>query len=227
MLHHPRHLQEDPRHGPTPSSTKSTASKSRSELPLPPEHLYPFILAEPDLARWTIRRDVPFVLRWSGRPDRFTSGDERDSTGCVPGTRRWGFAARQDARGGRSETFTSSGRSLPQGRRETQGELADTGLGRAYTSQKHFSTLLREGDTLARKVLDDELALLTSSLTAGEPIKFDYLAALSGTGNGWYGGGSGGGRGPAVNIASEFGVRTADNEGWDEVEIRERDFGTV
>ena len=44
---------------------------------------------------------------------------------------------------------------------------------------------------LARKTLDDELALLTSSLMSGAPINFDYAAALSGIGNGWYGGSTG------------------------------------
>jgi len=89
--------------------------------------------------------------------------------------------------------------------------------------QKQFSTLLREGDALARKVLDDELALLTGSLTLGSPIKFDYLAALSGTGNGWYGLGSGG----TVNTGNGVGAWTGTSEGWDELEVHERDFGTV
>lgn len=50
--------------------------------------------------------------------------------------------------------------------------------------KKHFSILSREGDALARKVLDDELALITSSLKTGAPLKFDMTAALSSTGNG-------------------------------------------
>ena len=84
--------------------------------------------------------------------------------------------------------------------------------------------MLREGDVLARKILDDELALLTNSLTTGAPIKFDYLAALSGTGNGWYSGSMG-------NELNSTGVstasRTSESEGWDEAEVRERDFGTM
>ena len=49
--------------------------------------------------------------------------------------------------------------------------------------QKLFSGLIREGDTLARKVLDEELAALTASLTGGPPIQFDYNKALSGHGH--------------------------------------------
>ena len=54
--------------------------------------------------------------------------------------------------------------------------------------QKHFSILLREGDTLARRVLDDELAALTMSLTHGPPLKFDVMSGLSANGNSFYGG---------------------------------------
>lgn len=80
-------------------------------------------------------------------------------------------------------------------------------------------------------MLDDELALLTSSLTTGSPIKFDYLTALSGSGNGWYDGGTGGTRRTTGSTldpggAAEFGVRRG-SEGWDEVEFHERNFGTV
>lgn len=46
--------------------------------------------------------------------------------------------------------------------------------------RKHFSVLLREGDALARRILDDELAVLLSSLTSGPAMKFDVRAALSG-----------------------------------------------
>ena len=49
--------------------------------------------------------------------------------------------------------------------------------------QKLFSGLIREGDALARKVLDEELSALTASLTGGPPIKFDYNKALSGHGH--------------------------------------------
>ena len=59
--------------------------------------------------------------------------------------------------------------------------------------QKHFSVLLREGDTLARRVLDDELAALTMSLTHGPPMKFDVMAGLSANGNAFYGAGRGAG----------------------------------
>ena len=45
---------------------------------------------------------------------------------------------------------------------------------------------MREADTLARKVLDDELALLMGSLVPGSPpLQFDVSAALSGSGDGW------------------------------------------
>ena len=45
---------------------------------------------------------------------------------------------------------------------------------------------MREADTLARRVLDDELAALTASLLPGaQPLKFDLTAAQSGSGNGW------------------------------------------
>ncbi|KAL7421412.1 hypothetical protein Q5752_004297 [Cryptotrichosporon argae] len=38
--------------------------------------------------------------------------------------------------------------------------------------KKHYSVLIREGDALARKVLDDELAALVGSMTAGPPMRF-------------------------------------------------------
>ncbi|ORY29163.1 hypothetical protein BCR39DRAFT_533034 [Naematelia encephala] len=87
--------------------------------------------------------------------------------------------------------------------------------------KRQFSILLREGDLLARKVLDDELALLTSSLTGGAPLKFDYTAALSGTGNGWHG----------ISAGPSAAERIVHEREWmgmmDDVERRERDFGTA
>ncbi|KAK4683529.1 hypothetical protein P7C73_g6720, partial [Tremellales sp. Uapishka_1] len=51
--------------------------------------------------------------------------------------------------------------------------------------RKHFSLLLREGDALARRVLDEELAALTGSLSTGNPLPFDFMAAMTGSGLGW------------------------------------------
>lgn len=56
-----------------------------------------------------------------------------------------------------------------------------------YTAddQKQFNLLVKEGDQFARKMLDEEIALLLSSLSSPSPMQFDYDAALSGAGNGW------------------------------------------
>ena len=51
--------------------------------------------------------------------------------------------------------------------------------------QKQFNLLLKEGDQFARKTLDDEIAMLLSSLNGSAPLQFDYNAAMSGAGNGW------------------------------------------
>jgi hypothetical protein len=45
--------------------------------------------------------------------------------------------------------------------------------------QKHFSTLIREGDALAKKVLEDEFSRLATSLHTGAPIDFDVQTAYS------------------------------------------------
>ncbi|GFZ51454.1 hypothetical protein JCM24511_09218 [Saitozyma sp. JCM 24511] len=52
--------------------------------------------------------------------------------------------------------------------------------------KKHFSILLREGDALARRVLDDEISMVLSSLSPGSgPMRFDINVAMSGQGNGY------------------------------------------
>lgn len=50
--------------------------------------------------------------------------------------------------------------------------------------------MVREGDALARKVLEDELSMLGHSMHTGAPIKFDLDAAMSGPGNGLFASGS-------------------------------------
>ncbi|EIW66934.1 hypothetical protein TREMEDRAFT_64789 [Tremella mesenterica DSM 1558] len=53
--------------------------------------------------------------------------------------------------------------------------------------KKLFSTLLREGDTLAKKIVEEELSLLCGSLAGGPAMKFDLSTAVSGSGNGYLG----------------------------------------
>ncbi|WWD21005.1 hypothetical protein CI109_105486 [Kwoniella shandongensis] len=85
--------------------------------------------------------------------------------------------------------------------------------------KKHFSILIREGDTLARKVLDDELGLLLNSLNPGsKPLSFDTTAATTGSNAATGGGGGGTGYG-TVNVG-----RLGKLE---EEERKERDFGTI
>ncbi|WWC73280.1 uncharacterized protein I206_107246 [Kwoniella pini CBS 10737] len=75
--------------------------------------------------------------------------------------------------------------------------------------KKQFSALLREGDTLAKKVIDDELAMILDSLNPGsKPLNFDFNAAIIGSGNGTVGGYGG-------------------LQGLMEEDRRERDFGTI
>lgn len=56
---------------------------------------------------------------------------------------------------------------------------------RLILKQKQFNLLVKEGDHFARKMLDEEIAVLLSSLGSQTPMQFDYEAALSGAGNGW------------------------------------------
>lgn len=51
--------------------------------------------------------------------------------------------------------------------------------------QKQFNLLVKEGDSFARKMLDEEIGYLLSSLSSSQAMQFDYDAALSGVGNGW------------------------------------------
>lgn len=68
--------------------------------------------------------------------------------------------------------------------------------------QKQFNLLLKEGDQFARKTLDDEIAMLLSSLNGAAPLQFDYNAAMSGAGNGWLPSSSSSARTPPPNSAS-------------------------
>ncbi|WVF65733.1 hypothetical protein IAT40_000465 [Kwoniella sp. CBS 6097] len=95
--------------------------------------------------------------------------------------------------------------------------------------KKHFSTLLREGDTLARRVLDDELASLLHSLSPGaKALNFDYNAATTNSGAGWSTMSS-----TSTTVNSNYAnMGTVSGipgglMGLMEEERRERDFGTI
>ncbi|WVQ93379.1 hypothetical protein IAU59_000448 [Kwoniella sp. CBS 9459] len=96
--------------------------------------------------------------------------------------------------------------------------------------KKHFSTLLREGDTLARRVLDDELALLLQSLNPGaKAMNFDYHAATTNSGAGWSTTTT---TTTAASNYANMGAGTVSGVpgglmGFMEGERRERDFGTI
>nr|XP_018258990.1 uncharacterized protein I303_08532 [Kwoniella dejecticola CBS 10117]OBR81148.1 hypothetical protein I303_08532 [Kwoniella dejecticola CBS 10117] len=114
-------------------------------------------------------------------------------------------------------------------------------FGKADTKlKKQFSILLREGDTLARKVLDDELAMILNSLNPGsESMNFDLNAALIGSGNGWYNtaSASNSNSNPYSKFVGSGTVGTSSGHGHGygygglqgliEEDRRERDFGTI
>ncbi|WVR09209.1 hypothetical protein IAU60_006271 [Kwoniella sp. DSM 27419] len=59
--------------------------------------------------------------------------------------------------------------------------------------KKHFSLLVREGDALARKVLDDELGSLLGTLTGSGGLTFENMAKTGhGDAHGWAGNNPGG-----------------------------------
>ncbi|KAK6904542.1 hypothetical protein I203_105357 [Kwoniella mangroviensis CBS 8507] len=93
--------------------------------------------------------------------------------------------------------------------------------------KKQFSSLLREGDTLARKVLDDELQIIMQSLNPGsKSFKFDLNAAVIGSGNGWINSASNpshNNSGYMQGTISGYGGL----QGLIEEDRKERDFGTI
>ncbi|WVW79092.1 hypothetical protein I302_101056 [Kwoniella bestiolae CBS 10118] len=91
--------------------------------------------------------------------------------------------------------------------------------------KKQFSLLLREGDTLARKVLDDELSIILQSLNPGsQSLNFDYKAAVVGSGNGWINSSSNtASNGYMQGTVSGYGGL----QGLIGDDKRERDFGTI
>nr|XP_019009650.1 uncharacterized protein I206_05209 [Kwoniella pini CBS 10737]OCF48431.1 hypothetical protein I206_05209 [Kwoniella pini CBS 10737] len=93
--------------------------------------------------------------------------------------------------------------------------------------KKQFSALLREGDTLAKKVIDDELAMILDSLNPGsKPLNFDFNAAIIGSGNGWYDSNS---NNSSIKINHNIGTVGGYGglQGLMEEDRRERDFGTI
>ncbi|OCF31323.1 hypothetical protein I316_06927 [Kwoniella heveanensis BCC8398] len=103
--------------------------------------------------------------------------------------------------------------------------------------KKHFSTLLREGDTLARRVLDDELASLLQSLNPGaKALNFDYNAATTNSGAGWstsnITAATTSSISSNVNVNTNMGTVSGIHGGLmglmeEERQTRERDFGTI
>ncbi|WWC91400.1 uncharacterized protein L201_006344 [Kwoniella dendrophila CBS 6074] len=113
--------------------------------------------------------------------------------------------------------------------------------------KKQFSILMREGDNLSKKIIDDDIPMILNSLNPGsKTLNFDYNAAIINSGNGWLSNSSSSQQPqpqtPNTSNTSNFNFNTTTSSSYltgtggtingfpnniIEEDRRERDFGTI